>query len=146
MRSLSVQDVSAWLSITTIASAFHLVIVPPVARRRSRPSRGQSATATISVVPVVVFPVRRARVITMLLLFGLWSELLAPPPPAAASSFLQTATTSSCRCAVLYSGHVRSFAHPRVHLSHKKNLIDQLETDCEVDVFMYLSGIFFIVC
>ncbi|CAM9776594.1 unnamed protein product [Ectocarpus sp. 12 AP-2014] len=45
----------------------------------------------------------------------------------------------SCRCAVLYSGHVRSFVQPRVHLSHKKNLIEQLETDCHVDVFMHIS-------
>ena len=46
----------------------------------------------------------------------------------------------SCRCAVLYSGHVRSFAQPRVHLSHKKHLIEQLKKDCDVDVFMYISG------
>lgn len=48
--------------------------------------------------------------------------------------------TESCRCAVLYSGHVRSFVQPRVHLSHKKNLIEQLEIDCQVDVFMHISG------
>ncbi|CAM9828508.1 unnamed protein product [Ectocarpus sp. 6 AP-2014] len=47
--------------------------------------------------------------------------------------------TESCRCAVLYSGHVRSFVQPRVHLSHKKNLIEQLEIDCHVDVFMHIS-------
>lgn len=47
---------------------------------------------------------------------------------------------SSCRCAVLYSGHVRSFAQPRVYKSHKKNLLEQLEMDCYVDVFMYISG------
>lgn len=46
----------------------------------------------------------------------------------------------SCRCALLYSGHVRSFAQPRVHLTHKENLIKQLEVDCQVDVFLYLSG------
>lgn len=43
-------------------------------------------------------------------------------------------------CAVLYSGHVRSFVQPRVYTSHKKYLIRQLELDCDVDVFMYLSG------
>lgn len=47
---------------------------------------------------------------------------------------------SACRCAVLYSGHVRSFAQPRVHLSHKEHLIDVLKKDCDVDVFMYISG------
>ena len=47
---------------------------------------------------------------------------------------------TSCRCAVLYSGHVRSFVQPRVHLSHKENLIEQLEKDCSVDIFMYISG------
>ncbi|CAM9160100.1 unnamed protein product, partial [Scytosiphon promiscuus] len=46
---------------------------------------------------------------------------------------------ASCRCALLYSGHVRSFAQPRVYLSHKENLIKQLEVDCQVDVFLYIS-------
>lgn len=50
------------------------------------------------------------------------------------------AGTLSCRCAVLYSGHVRSFAQPRVHLSHKRHLVEQLQIGCDVDVFMYLSG------
>lgn len=47
---------------------------------------------------------------------------------------------AGCRVAVLYSGHVRSFAHPRVHVSHVKNLIEPLEMECNVDVFMYLAG------
>ncbi|CAM9607484.1 unnamed protein product [Ectocarpus fasciculatus] len=47
--------------------------------------------------------------------------------------------TEPCRCAILYSGHVRSFVQPRVHLSHKKNLIEQLDIDCHVDVFMHIS-------
>lgn len=50
-----------------------------------------------------------------------------------------------CRCAVLYSGHVRSFVRPQVHLSQMINLIEPLETECEVDVFMYLSGILYSV-
>lgn len=41
----------------------------------------------------------------------------------------------ACRCAVLYSGHVRSFVRPRVHLSQMTNLIEPLETECEVDVY-----------
>lgn len=45
-----------------------------------------------------------------------------------------------CRVALLYSGHVRSFAHPRVHHTHLKNLIQPLEVECDVDVFMYLAG------
>lgn len=50
-----------------------------------------------------------------------------------------------CRCAVLYSGHVRSFVRPQVHLSQMMNLIEPLETECEVDVFMYLSGMLYSV-
>lgn len=52
----------------------------------------------------------------------------------------EASEAKSCRCAVLYSGHVRSFAQPRVYQSHKKHLIEQLEIDCHVDVFMYISG------
>lgn len=58
---------------------------------------------------------------------------------ATAATVVQSAT-APCRCAVLYSGHVRSFARPRVHVSHKVNLIEPLETTCNVDVLMYLSG------
>ena len=41
---------------------------------------------------------------------------------------------------MLYSGHVRSFSQPHVHLSHKEHLVEQLKSNCDVDVFMYLSG------
>lgn len=50
------------------------------------------------------------------------------------------AAHSNCRIAVLYSGHVRSFAHPRVHESHRRLLIEPLEAECKVDVFMHVSG------
>lgn len=48
--------------------------------------------------------------------------------------------SGDCRVALLYSGHVRSFAHPRVHHTHLQNLIHPLEEECDVGVFMYLAG------
>lgn len=48
--------------------------------------------------------------------------------------------STGCRVAVLYSGHVRSFAHPRIHRTHMENLIAPLKVECDVNVFMYLAG------
>ncbi|CAN0058472.1 unnamed protein product, partial [Discosporangium mesarthrocarpum] len=47
----------------------------------------------------------------------------------------------TCKVALAYSGHVRSFAHPRVYLSHMKHLVEPLRDGegCQVDIFMYLS-------
>lgn len=45
-----------------------------------------------------------------------------------------------CKVAVLYSGHVRSFVQPGVHGTHIENLIEPLEGECDVDVFMYFAG------
>lgn len=76
------------------------------------------------------------RVIACYLFAGLLAHQIAFGSGAAG----EASEAESCRCAVLYSGHVRSFAQPRVYQSHKKHLIEQLETDCHVDVFMYISG------
>lgn len=65
-------------------------------------------------------------------------DAVTPPPPPP--------SPPRCRCAVLYSGHVRSFSQPHVHLSHKEHLLEKLKSDCDVDVFMYLSGMNRIVC
>lgn len=70
----------------------------------------------------------------------------APVAAAAAAAPVVQSVVAPCRCAVLYSGHVRSFVQPRVHMSHKTNLIEPLETECDVDVFMYLSGIVCALC
>lgn len=73
-------------------------------------------------------------------LFCLFTAIVAFQAAFCSDGVDAASGAASCRCAVLYSGHVRSFAHPRVHLSHKKHLIDQLKQDCDVDVFMYISG------
>lgn len=47
----------------------------------------------------------------------------------------------ACRVAVCLSGHVRSFVHPIVHMSIRRNLVDAMREDgCEVDVFAYASS------
>lgn len=47
----------------------------------------------------------------------------------------------ACRVAVCLSGHIRSFVHPIVHMSIRRNLVDAMQEDgCEVDVFAYVSS------
>lgn len=47
---------------------------------------------------------------------------------------------AGCRVAVCLSGAVRSFVHPAVHMSIRRNLIEAIEADgCEVDVFAYAT-------
>lgn len=46
----------------------------------------------------------------------------------------------SCRVAVCLSGHVRSFVHPVVPLSVRRNVIEAIEdSGCSVDVFAYAA-------
>lgn len=54
------------------------------------------------------------------------------------SILLPSAIVQSCRVAVCFSGHVRSFMHAHVRHRTRERLIEQL--DCEtVDVFFYLA-------
>lgn len=47
---------------------------------------------------------------------------------------------ASCRVAVCFSGHVRSFVYPVVFRSIRRNLIEAIEADgCQVDVFAYAT-------
>lgn len=47
---------------------------------------------------------------------------------------------TTCRVAVCFSGHVRSFVYPVVHVSARRNLVDAIEAQgCQVDVFVYAT-------
>lgn len=49
-------------------------------------------------------------------------------------------TLKPCRVPVCFSGHIRSFVHPVVHQSIRKNLLEKIAADgCRVDVFAYAS-------
>lgn len=76
-------------------------------------------------------------------LLGAWSEVIEHSSGTAhlsSSKSDENGSRPKCSCAVLYSGHVRSFVQPSVYISHRRNLIEPLEEDCAVDVYMYLSG------
>ena len=57
---------------------------------------------------------------------------------ALVGTFLPDLVTASCRAAVCFSGHARSFMHPHVRGYMKKRLIERLECQI-VDVFFYLT-------
>lgn len=52
----------------------------------------------------------------------------------------QDTDTDSCRVAVCFSGHIRSFVYPVVHLSTRRNLVEAIAAEgCRVDVFAYAT-------
>ncbi|CAM9119378.1 unnamed protein product, partial [Ascophyllum nodosum] len=49
-------------------------------------------------------------------------------------------SAAPCRVAVCLSGHIRSFVHPVVHVSIRRNLVEAMrEEGCKVDVLAYAS-------
>lgn len=47
---------------------------------------------------------------------------------------------TTCRVAVCFSGHVRSFVYPVVYVSARRNLVDAIKAQgCQVDVFAYAT-------
>lgn len=47
---------------------------------------------------------------------------------------------ATCRVAVCFSGHVRSFVYPVVYVSARRNLIEAIDAQgCQVDVFAYAT-------
>lgn len=50
------------------------------------------------------------------------------------------ADAATCRVAICFSGHIRSFVYPSVHQSAKRNLVDAIAAEgCRVDVFAYAT-------